>query len=58
MGLFLLDVVAGPIIIVGLIILLIIIGVIIGLIYLAVLLIRKIKRDEDEKFLNKEKDDL
>jgi hypothetical protein len=55
MSLFLLDVAAGPVIIVAAIILLVIAGLMIGLVYLAVRFIKKIKKEEDKKLNDNDK---
>ena len=57
MSLFLLDVAAGPVIIVAAIILLVIAGLMIGLIYLAIRFIKKIKKEEDKKLIDNNKDE-
>lgn len=57
MSLFLLDVAAGPVIIIAGIILLALAGLMIGLIVLAVRFIKKIKKEEDRKRANNNKEE-
>lgn len=57
MSLFLLDVASGPIIIIALIVVIIVIGSVIGLISVAIIFIKRIKKEEDEKFFNEHKED-
>ncbi len=57
MSLFFLDVAAGPVIIVAAIILLLIAGLMIGLVILAIRFIKKIKKEEDRKLTDNNKDE-
>lgn len=56
MVLFLLDVAAGPVLIVAAIILLLVAGLMVGLIYFAFKFIKKIKEEEDKKHIDNNKE--
>lgn len=56
MNLYLIDVAAGPIIIITAIILLVCAGLMVGLIYLAYVFIKRIKKEEDKNITENEED--